>query len=439
MKKEKSLSDFFAQARQAAPEVPLSDIKSLLESGKTSPLAAKPSFRPRRITQLFNPLKLIIMITPIVIITSVLLLLNPGNPTETISPDETKGVNNQAILKQENVGVHPLQTTNNRDQGVPVLSLQHPGKPEIGDTVVSIPQTLKLKPEVLKCLGIVISSDRIGYKISDRGMEMEQWIDSASPNTIKSTIDFPDTPDMSHQSMNIWADNRISFYPKPVNIDLMLLVQVDEPTASSFIQEVIISVYPDDHFFECLPPEIAEPLKKEFNYQNKRMDLNFVPQMGGSYGIMGGGLTEEERSLGHGIEISVEKKSGQDYNMGVPIRIPEQVKLKDTEVENAEPVPCVYFTNLCETLSGLDYANLYPNPVTDKLNVDLVLQKAKKIRYRVFDLGGKLISDEGVPENYPEGGRYTHPVEVSNLQPGFYLMVMTDEEGAKITRRFIKN
>jgi hypothetical protein len=57
----------------------------------------------------------------------------------------------------------------------------------------------------------------------------------------------------------------------------------------------------------------------------------------------------------------------------------------------------------------------------------------------VFDHGGRLISDEGSPENYPDVGQFKHQLDISILQPGLYLLVMTDNEGAKLTRRFVKN
>ena len=65
--------------------------------------------------------------------------------------------------------------------------------------------------------------------------------------------------------------------------------------------------------------------------------------------------------------------------------------------------------------------------------------KAKKIRFRVIDLGGRVITEYGSPENYTEGGQFKYQIDISNLQSGLYILVMTDEEGAKLTRRFVKN
>jgi hypothetical protein len=205
------------------------------------------------------------------------------------------------------------------------------------------------------------------------------------------------------------------------DLDLMVPVQIDDPESSDFIKELIIWIYPNEQFLSCLPSDIADQMRKEFNYQKKRLDPNFVPLMGGSIGIKGGSLARDTVRMGGSIGISAGDQK------------------KESVIEDIEPVPCVYFTNLCESLPGLDYVNLYPNPATDKLNVDLVLQQAKKIQFRVFDLGGRMITKEGSPENYQGGGQYKHQLDISKLQAGLYLLVMTDEEGARLTRRFVKN
>ena len=69
----------------------------------------------------------------------------------------------------------------------------------------------------------------------------------------------------------------------------------------------------------------------------------------------------------------------------------------------------------------------------------MILSSLKENPFRVFDLGGRLLSDEKAPEVYPEGGQYKHQLEISRLQPGLYLLVVTDDEGARMTRRFVKN
>ena len=592
----KNLSELFEQARRAQAVVPVSDIKSLLESGKSSPLAAKPSFRPRRITRLFNPLKFIVMITPIVIITSALLILNPGSgkkPAEqkdslnltkaqvvvgvenrkpgvsqnisrntsaellpssdkefstarafvtgktTISdtifqgvilelskeelarlgfmfdsegyyylnqlPDGSKlnfwsfqgpqggsygfgagGYVNQSnkadliktdfypvlLTNLEGKHLYPLNTIKGitdetfelaNDTLVPVYfsSRNLGGYTAVTDQLVWFkvsddffnrihnervnksrkiledvsrlrdqmgtrnrveylynidlpqPKILKLKPEYLNCMGIIISQSRdsVKYEFNYNGSDYRWFAWEKGIGIKRLTIGLKDAAaparrDQLLYSINRDINNRAGNFPVgfPVeSADLILPVQIDDSTLTPTLQALIFWIYPNEKFFSCLPPDIARPMIMEFNYQLKRLDPNLVLQLGGSIGLKGGGL----------------QKDAGDYT--------------------DEPVPCVYFTNLCETLSGLEYVNLYPNPATSQITVDLVLQKAKKIRFRVFDLSGKLISGDGPPQNYPEGGRVTYSVDISRLNPGFYLMVMTDEEGQRVTRRFVKN
>jgi hypothetical protein len=153
-----------------------------------------------------------------------------------------------------------------------------------------------------------------------------------------------------------------------------------------------------------LPAEIGIPLRKEYEFH---VYESFV-------------ITEEMPAQGM---VANQKKA-------------EQI---DSVLNPPEPVPCVWFTNLCESLPGLDYINLYPNPVADILNIDLVIQKEMKIRYRIFDLSGRMISDGITPEVYPAGGQFRHQMDVARLEQGFYLLVLTDTDGAKLTRRFVKN
>ncbi|MFH0761380.1 MAG: T9SS type A sorting domain-containing protein [Bacteroidota bacterium] len=449
MKKEKSLSELFEQARKAAPEIPVSKIRSLVESGKTSPLASKPSFRPRRITQLLNPLKLIVMITPIVIITAALLILNPGGENRRIASERIKPTEQPVVLNVDRPVIpiaakeYPKQTFRISKQDSAKSGLVTTTQENLSQEPAN---AIRVSRDVMECMGINIGDTVIECKF--RAIElwftMKLFInkqvtitgsaDEVHPIRNPSDTLMPTTESIILMGISNFGGMELIDMPTRVYrqtgvkvetwqdyLDLCIPLQVDIQWAKQNDRDIIFWIYPNERFFQCLPPDIARPMRMEFNYQKKRMDPNFVP------------------NLGYSIGISGEQQRRQDYNMGVPIRIPEGAGQQDTSDGKTEPVPCVYFSNLCESLSGLDYVNLYPNPVQDKLNVDLVLQKAKQIRFRVLDLGGRLISDEDIPENYPAGGRYTHQLDVSKLQNGFYLMVMTDEEGAKVSRRFIKN
>ncbi|MEP6793977.1 MAG: CHRD domain-containing protein [Saprospiraceae bacterium] len=66
---------------------------------------------------------------------------------------------------------------------------------------------------------------------------------------------------------------------------------------------------------------------------------------------------------------------------------------------------------------------LSPNPVTDELNIQLELNKAATLSMNVFDVTGKMISAQ--PFRLTEG-RNEVQVETISLNPGFYLLMITD-------------
>ena len=118
------------------------------------------------------------------------------------------------------------------------------------------------------------------------------------------------------------------------------------------------------------------------------------------------------------------------------VMAPDSIYNKKTKVE---PVPCQYFPTFCEGLPGLDDINVYPNPATDLINVELTISRAKTVDFRVFDISGRLMIDELETKKYEDAGMYREQIDLSSLEEGFYLLVLTDDEGAKMTRRVIKN
>jgi hypothetical protein len=409
------------------------------------------------------------MIAPIIIITAVLMVFNPGNRKESSIPavsivNEVQkneevvnkpGAVNQNIFRNQ-PGKSKLSGQSLNDgvsEKEPSDSILNPGVIEgmvqkgQNDTIREPQNILNLETSVFKCMGFYfdhgeyifftrIGKDwfRYGWPVpagdmSHPGKEPFQSVMKANL-PFESGFSGKSVPILAMQHSlkftfamvyEIWQKDSIDGLLFNEALQLCLPLRINDPSLSKKTQEDIFWIYPNESFFECLPAEIAGPIRREFNYQRKRMDPDFVPMMGGSIGIKGGGLMKDTLRMGGSIGIG----GGE-------------IKSDDSSGDSGM-VPCVYFTNLCESLPGLDYVNLYPNPVSDRLNVDLVLEQGKKILFRVYDLGGRIISDEGKPEVFGEGGQYRHQLDVSQLQGGLYLLVMTDEEGARLTRRFVKN
>ncbi len=291
--------------------------------------------------------------------------------------------------------------------------------------------TIKVRPEVLECLGIKNNAGRISFTFKKEGMVYTCWADSngfgvetMSVTASKYSIDIADSLTIPlvvvMQTGGYLNQSQLPKDTYGINAEMLVPLQIDNPDATLAVKDMVFWIYPNEKTLNCLPPDIAEPLRKEFAYQKKRLEQEQELRMGGSFGLKGGGLMKDSSASG--------------------VSLGRGINLKSNSVEEVtEPVPCVYFTNLCESLPGVESVNLYPNPATDKLNVDLMLQSAKKIRFRVLDLGGRVLTDDGAPQNFAQGGQVKHQLDVSKLRGGLYLLLMTDEEGARLTRRFVKN
>ncbi len=180
MKTNKDLAELFEQARQATPEAPASKILSLVDQGKTSPLAANRSLRPRRIRQFFNPLKILIMITPIVIITSALLIWNPSikedkkviekqNFTEIAPAINSKRVEMPStkveklkilVSNQRSDKTEMVQDKSPEINGTQAINVQGPATISI-DTLHDPKNTLRLSSDVFKCFGFAFDQGKL--------------------------------------------------------------------------------------------------------------------------------------------------------------------------------------------------------------------------------------------------------------------------------------
>lgn len=178
--------------------------------------------------------------------------------------------------------------------------------------------------------------------------------------------------------------------------DICVPIRFYDEALPGIFESSIFWFYPSESFFNCLPDSIGLPMRKEY-------DINVAPKL------------------------------SQD--------MPEIVisDFKPTKPKAEEAIPCEYFPSFCEGLPGLDNLNVFPNPTSGVINLELSLGKAKQIDFRVFDLSGRLVLDEIERKTYPDAGMYTERLDIGHLQNGFYLLVLTDEEGARMTKRIVKN
>jgi len=177
-----------------------------------------------------------------------------------------------------------------------------------------------------------------------------------------------------------------------------------EVSPNSPIYATTFWFYACEELFSCLPDSIGIPMRLEYN-------RNVKPKLSNG---------DSEKVQTKDRDVNMEQKSGSD-------------SLRE------ESVPCEYFKSFCEGLPGLDNLNVYPNPATDQISIDIILNQGKTIEYRILDLAGRVLNDEFPRKTYSDGGRYTESMDISSLKSGMYLLVLIDKEGASMTKRVLKN
>jgi len=120
----------------------------------------------------------------------------------------------------------------------------------------------------------------------------------------------------------------------------------------------------------------------------------------------------------------------------------DQVYIDDVVISGCKNGPSARLTDpsLNETtnekkadVSILSNVNLYPNPTTDVLNIELELVKDADIEFMVIDMTGKSVFNRNMSRNE---GSNKMSFDMNDLPAGIYMMnVISDKE--MITKRFI--
>ncbi len=95
----------------------------------------------------------------------------------------------------------------------------------------------------------------------------------------------------------------------------------------------------------------------------------------------------------------------------------------------------VQLTGLSETKENIGVFS-YPNPVNDKLNIDLTLEKKEKIQLIILNqLGQNIYSANEIKES----GKNVISINTEELSEGLYFIQVRTEENKTYTRKFIKS
>jgi hypothetical protein len=72
---------------------------------------------------------------------------------------------------------------------------------------------------------------------------------------------------------------------------------------------------------------------------------------------------------------------------------------------------------------------IYPTPFTDKLNIEIMMDKSSQLQINLYDLNGQLFSGQTVPVQ--QGNNSISLDNVSNLKQGIYLLSITSNDYSK--------
>jgi hypothetical protein len=201
-------------------------------------------------------------------------------------------------------------------------------------------------------------------------------------------------------------NNPISLQSDTTSFDKLLNISIPisfkGQDSSQGFRQCIFWLVPTEELISCLPDSISRPMRKEFR-ENVKPFLQ---------------------------RLAIKTGQADDFDTT------QYASLVD---DKANPVSCQYFPGVCEGLPGLADLRVFPIPTSDYLNIEIHLNQSKKITYRIFDIAGHLLNDELPIKDYTVPGQYTEKIDLSGLGSGLYLLILTDEQGARMTKRFIKN
>ena len=282
---------------------------------------------------------------------------------------------------------------------------------------------LELNIEALIKLGFTVDKDKIIYRYQNgenflaltlhkMGSHFNARADAPDGELVKSRVFNSPMLGVTKRDGGYSVAVSTEFYPEVSDTieffsnmyEVSIPVIFTDESLPEIVHQSIFWFYPTKEFFNNLPDSIANPMRAEFTH-------NVIPI------LQGANMNSSSITIITGVLMEkLEEKTKSD-----------------------ETIPCQYFPSFCEGLPGLENLNVYPNPTSGFITVEMMLGRGKTIDFQIFDLAGRLMVDDVERKSYTEGGRYDQRMDLSTLDKGFYLLVLKDDEGARMTRRVVKN
>ncbi|GAB5417601.1 MAG: hypothetical protein Crog4KO_25860 [Crocinitomicaceae bacterium] len=119
-------------------------------------------------------------------------------------------------------------------------------------------------------------------------------------------------------------------------------------------------------------------------------------------------------------------------------RMAYSIYIRDTSLVNRYLFPCDSINELIDLLAEVEELNseheinIYPNPTSTQLHVELGQGIDKTGRIQLLDISGRIINDVSL------SGNNNYTFDVSNLNSGVYLLHLVQNNGSHISRKWIK-
>lgn len=95
----------------------------------------------------------------------------------------------------------------------------------------------------------------------------------------------------------------------------------------------------------------------------------------------------------------------------------------------------IYFgPNSIESLGDISVSEIYPNPVSTSLKIDIGAQNSARISYRVLNHLGQTITQEAIQIETNQ----SIIISTEDLKPGIYFLEIISEDQHRLTRKFIR-
>lgn len=94
------------------------------------------------------------------------------------------------------------------------------------------------------------------------------------------------------------------------------------------------------------------------------------------------------------------------------------------------------YTGISTVASEIGSVKLYPNPATDRVQIELNLRAASSVTVRIFDVNGKQVMNDNL--GYCAEGMVTRTVNCGGLSRGIYLVHVTTAQGSAASKLVVR-